>query len=148
MRIVITKLKQRPIKRKTILGPIFRLNEKFLFLMSIVVPNPQSWRVEPHIVYNPEESISYKKEGSLIEITGNVILAKYEGLEKLLYQGFKDNIFPSYHIAHWGVPVLVPPIEFRFPDEQLTAALYALGVWKVSEWTNKKLINKLEIKVT
>ncbi len=145
---VIINLKQRPIKRKTILGPIFKINEKIHLMMSIVVPSPQNWRVEPHIVYDPKSEIKYNENGSILELSGNVILAKHEGIEELLYKGLEKKIYPSYHLAPWGLPVITPPLEFRTPDKQLEVALYSLDVWKVSEWTLSYFLKNVTIEFT
>ncbi len=145
---IYINFKERPIKRKTVLGPLFRLSEKLYLLVSIVVPSPQIWRVEPHIIYDKSnELISYKGEGEIIEITGNVILAKHENVEKLLFEGYKEKIYPSYHLAPWGLPVLVPPLSAKSPEKDFEAALYGLGIWKVVKWVKDNFINSLEIVV-
>lgn len=140
-RVVIRKA--RPIKRKTVVGPLLRLSTPgTALLLSIVAPSPLNWRVEPHIVWDPEGDLEGDK---LSLVTGTLFLARHEGLAELMEEGLKSRVYPSYHLAPWGVPVITEPLTVDEPDEALKVALYELGAWRVHEWAKKELVPKLEI---
>jgi hypothetical protein len=139
--------RERPIKRKTVIGPLFRLRDRIYLLLSIVVPGPHNWRVEPHIVYDESREVNLERDGELFEVTGNVVLAKHEGLEQAFYEGYQQRAFPSYHIAPWGIAALVPPLEAKRPEKEMEAALYGLEVWRVAEWAKRSLLGRLEVLV-
>jgi len=140
---VVVDLKARPIKRKTIAGPILPLVEpSFKLALSIVAPGPHNWRVEPHLVYDPQRGVP---STGLIEITGNLVLARHEGVEAILLEGLRGRVYPAYHLAPWGLPVLTPPLESKTLPSDLEAALHGLGAWRVEEWARKRLAPCLEV---
>jgi len=134
-----------PVKRKTVVGPIISTEpRRTAVMLSVVAPSPMNWRVEPHIVWSREREIEVEEDIKVV--TGTVILAKHEGLSEILRKA-KNTIFPSYHLAAWGMPVLTDPLSIDDPEPELRAALYDLGAWRLLEWAKKELISDLEVEI-
>ena len=133
---ILVKIPRRPriVKKwKAIVGPILHLNKGVHIALYYVYPGPRSWRVEPHIVLDASETV--KLRGVYI-VEGPVALARYRGLREAMLRGVREGLFPSFHLAPWGAPVLYLENASK-PDEEAAKLLDSLGAWRVLKWLEK-----------
>ncbi len=126
---------------KRIAGPAVRLRHPRASLMlAIVAPRPGSWRVEPHIVWvtggDPPEGI--------VEVAGHVALVRYEGLRGILEEGLREGLYYSFHLAPWGLP-LVMPGEVSKPSTEVMAALDSYGAARIYRWLKDRVAGRVDV---
>jgi hypothetical protein len=121
----------RPVKPwKAVVGPIRPLGEGLHFGLHYVYPGPSSWRVEPHLIIDSSGTLNLR---GIYVVEGAVALAKYEGLREAMMSGVSQGVFPRFHLAAWGAPVVYVENVSR-PDEEALSLLDTLGAWRALRW--------------
>ncbi|MEB3851518.1 MAG: hypothetical protein LRS49_02900 [Desulfurococcales archaeon] len=129
----------RPVKpHKGVVGPIRPLGRGIHFMLHYVYPGPGSWRVEPHLVIDPTGSLELR---GVYVVEGPVVLARYEGLREAMSGGVAQGVFPRFHLAPWGAPVVYVD-SISKPDEDAARLLDSLGAWRALRW-----MESLEVEV-
>jgi hypothetical protein len=132
--VVIIPRRPRIVKKwKAIVGPIIHIGKGLHIALYYVYPGPRSWRVEPHIVVDASETLRLR---GVYVLEGPVALAKYRGLREVLMRGVSEGLFPSFHLAPWGAPVMYLERVSK-PDEDASKLLDALGAWKALRWLER-----------
>lgn len=126
---------------KRVAGPAVRLGHpRASFMLAIVAPRPGSWRVEPHLVWvtggGPPEGV--------VEVAGHVALVRYEGLRGIMEEGLKEGLYYSFHLAPWGLPLIMPG-EASKPSTEVMAALDSYGVAEIYRWLKEKVARRIVV---
>jgi len=135
--VVILSRRPRIVKKwKAIVGPITHLREGIHIALYYVYPGPRSWRVEPHIVVDTSGTLRLR---GVYALEGPLALARYRGLRETMLKGVSEGLFPSFHLAAWGAPVMYLE-KFSRPDEDASKLLDSLGAWRILKWLESLVI--------
>ena len=139
VRIVVAR-KPRIVKRwKAVVGPVRPLGEGVHVALHYVYIEEGKWRVEPHVAIDSSGTLSLR---GVYVLEGQLALARYEGLREAMAEGVSRGLFPTFHLAPWGAPVLFIDRVSR-PDEEALEVLDRLGAWRALKW-----LEGLEVEVT
>ncbi len=115
---------------KAVVGPVRPLGKGLHVGLHYVYPGPASWRVEPHLIVDSSGSLELR---GIYVVEGPVVLADYEGLREAMSEGVRRGLFPRFHLAPWGAPVVYAD-RISKPDEEALSLLDRLGAWRALRW--------------